>query len=78
MGFVYAISFTGQNIFLSIFLSHTGQLFLRELYTRTSQAAGVRLYDCLQYLVLRVDSSWNVMARGDTGGSEGETGEWSG
>jgi len=27
----------------------------------------------------QVESSWNVMARGDVGrGSEGETGEWSG
>ena len=28
---------------------------------------------------LKFDSSWNVMAHGDApGGSEGETGEWSG
>jgi len=29
--------------------------------------------------LMLVDSSWNVMGRGDAGkGSEGETGEWSG
>jgi hypothetical protein len=39
--------------------------FFSELNIRASQAAGVRLYDCLQYLVIRVDSSRNVMARGD-------------
>jgi hypothetical protein len=54
----YAISFTGKNIFLSICLSHIAKVFFfRELNTRVSQAAGVRLYDCLQCLVIRVDSS---------------------
>jgi hypothetical protein len=74
--YVYAISFTGQNTFLSISISHSAQMFFfRELNTRAFQAAGVRLYGCLQCLVIRtsIHSSWNVIARDDA-----RAGKWRG